>query len=622
MHAMDPEEFGAPDDGRDDGGVIVLEERADDVLERIDQDEEAANRRQARYRQCDPRKIAELPAKLWFVISYSLGKLRDIGVYVVRNPHARNTAAGFVAPMAITYAAQSYGIPLPDTRLLAAGALGASAIQLSRTNPAQLVEGTADAVFQGTTNAMRRMFRIRGADLEEEGHAPAVLLMKSMARAIRQEWLEDGEFRALVEDVFRMVLRDDGPIHDAFLHLREYSMEQLQEMVDELVDQEDSPIRRFVDRIVNDEHGPARLAIRNVLREADAGLDRISENIIGKSWRRFVGTGVVGILVIITAYYGSKVLWSHIDRVLGRPKLVQESSVKGFFERGPWFEKKKVLPRLVFNDALKERLNGIAKATRTIRERIKAGQGNMKYRNLLLEGPPGTGKTMFARVLAQFSGMDYDIISGASFTQFVNVGEGITEMNKLFERGRRSANGLMIIIDEAEAFLGARMQGTTVSEVTKDSYQLLTNFLHLTGERSDKIMLVFCTNRAEALDPAMKRRVDDVVFVKLPEKDERAGIMKLYRNELLLDPAENTEAFMASVKEYLSNELIDDLAEKTKGLSGGELEGIINALLTDASISDDGLITRELVYKVVQQAMDKHDSFAHGFNHGITAPAA
>jgi AAA+ superfamily predicted ATPase len=225
---------------------------------------------------------------------------------------------------------------------------------------------------------------------------------------------------------------------------------------------------------------------------------------------------------------------------------------------------------------------------------------------------------MFARVLAQFSGMDYAIMSGASFSQFTN-GEGITEMNKLIQWGRQNANGLMIIIDEAEAFLGARMQNSKDYKVTKESYQLLTNFLHLTGERSDKIMFVFCTNRQEALDPAMKRRIDDAVQLHLPGHEERVGIIQLYRNEILLDPADNTEQFMQAVKTYLTDEVIHDIAKKTNGLSGGELEGIINMLVSDAAITEDGLVSAQLVDKVVQQMIDKHASFAKVFHTGAAA---
>ena len=127
----------------------------------------------------------------------------------------------------------------------------------------------------------------------------------------------------------------------------------------------------------------------------------------------------------------------------------------------------------------------------------------MKYRNLLLYGPPGTGKTMFARILAEFSGMDYVIMSGSSFSQYRH-GEGIAQMNKLFEWANSAPKGgLILVIDEAEAFLGGR-EG---SDISSEPYQLLTNFLNLTGERSNKIMIVFATNHPESLDEAMKRRM-------------------------------------------------------------------------------------------------------------------
>ena len=243
------------------------------------------------------------------------------------------------------------------------------------------------------------------------------------------------------------------------------------------------------------------------------------------------------------------------------------------------------------------------------------GQKNVKYRNLLLWGPPGTGKTMFARNLARYSGMEYAMMSGASFAQFKH-GQGITEMNKLFEWAKGSKKGLLIFIDEAESFLGGRV----AADVTKESYQILTNFLNHTGTRSDKFMIVFATNHPELLDPAMPSRIDDSVEIKLPALEQRKKILRLYRDSILLDPVQNTKPFIDSVKQHFNDEIIAKAAEQTENFSGRELAGIVNTLVTDAAVSDEGLITPQLVTNVVDLAVQKNHEFAEKL-HPVVAAA-
>ena len=266
-------------------------------------------------------------------------------------------------------------------------------------------------------------------------------------------------------------------------------------------------------------------------------IEKIAERIGENAKNRVFSIGLkVAAITILTAaaVYRTKVMWNEIDRYLNTPKLIIESSQKSLWQKMTGiFYTHEELAEMIFSSDLKTRLDNITAATKNIRAKIMKGQKNVKYRNCLLWGPPGTGKTMFAKNLARFSGMDYAMMSGASFAQFKS-GQGITEMNKLFEWAKESKNGLLIFIDEAESFLGGR----TGSDVTQESYQILNNFLNHTGTRSDKFMLVFATNYPQLLDAAMPSRIDDSVEIPLPEFDERARILRLYRNAILLEPAQ------------------------------------------------------------------------------------
>lgn len=352
-----------------------------------------------------------------------------------------------------------------------------------------------------------------------------------------------------------------------------------------------------------------------MLEQVKVGTREVGQEVTGAYWK------IAGITVLtVAAAYGTKVMWNEIERRMKIPKLINESSEKSLWQkmRG-FFVSPEHLPEMVFAPELAKRLSNIIATTKNIRRKIKEGHKNVKYRNLLLYGLPGTGKTMFAKILAKSSGMDYAMMSGASFAQFKD-GQGITEMNKLFEWANNSKNGLLLFIDEAESFLGGRVG----SDVTKESYQILINFLNHTGTRSDKFMIVCATNYPQLLDSAMPSRLDDAVEVPLPQEEERVKILQMYRDTVLMDQSQNTLPFMESVQKAMSNVEVNEIAKQTAGLSGRELAGIVNALVSDAAITDDGLLTREIVDNVVDLAIKKNHDFSKQFKEtaAMAAPAA
>ncbi|KAG5187035.1 P-loop containing nucleoside triphosphate hydrolase protein [Tribonema minus] len=190
-----------------------------------------------------------------------------------------------------------------------------------------------------------------------------------------------------------------------------------------------------------------------------------------------------------------------ISARLGRPSLVRETS------RG-WHRKSE--------DAAKEQVLSLATATRNARK------NRAPFRHLLLYGPPGTGKTMVAKRLAACSGMDYAIMSGGDVGPLGK--DAVTELHSLFAWARRSKRGVLLFIDEAEAFLGSR-SSSTLSEDTRNALNAL---LYQTGTASHSFMLVLATNRAEDLDEAVLDRMDDSLLFPLPDVEARRQLLALY----------------------------------------------------------------------------------------------
>ena len=421
-------------------------------------------------------------------------------------------------------------------------------------------------------------------------------LMAAAAIAVADLYNPDGEGRRALENIIKSIrefIREHGVIGETVKDVRLLITKELIELLKDFDE-------------MNRNEGVARSAIQSVAENISQGVDQIGDSVdIGS--RKVVRNVLIGSVMTIGSWYA----WKHVERTLIKPRLVLETSYKNSLEKlvaffNPPVKREKLT--MVFSSELEQRLTTVAATTKSIRDKILTGQTHLTYRNLLLWGPPGTGKTMFARILAQESGMDYALMSGASFTQFAK-GEGITEMNKLFDWIKGSSKGVVLFIDEAESFLGGRAG----KDVSQESYQLLTNFLNLTGERSTKLMLIFATNHAQSLDPAIKRRIDDSIEMKLPTHQERHAILKLYRDKRMLNLFAVTQDFKDSVTTYLSDEALATLAQKTDGLSGGELEGIINTLLAESLIDPNRRVSREIIDRVVLHAQEKEHSFTHGF---------
>ncbi len=216
-------------------------------------------------------------------------------------------------------------------------------------------------------------------------------------------------------------------------------------------------------------------------------------------------------------------------------------------------------------------------------------------RGVLLEGDPGTGKTLLARAVAGEANVNFISASGSQFVEMF-VGVGAQRVRALFENAKKNAP-CVIFIDEIDAIGGKRGYGFNSGgndEREQTLNQILTNMDGF--EKTEGIIVLAATNRIDTLDPALLRsgRFDRKVKVSLPNTDERKDIAKIhFRNKN-------------------ANFSYSKLADLTSGFSGADLENLANeaAILTirnNQTVIDDNLILQSFEKSTIGLPK-KHDT--------------
>ncbi|XP_051163159.1 ATPase family AAA domain-containing protein 3A homolog [Leptopilina boulardi] len=313
-----------------------------------------------------------------------------------------------------------------------------------------------------------------------------------------------------------------------------------------------------------------------------------------------------GLSLLALGVYSAKgstgVASRYIESRLGKPSLVRETSRFSALDavRHPIQAVKKLtekksdaLAGVVLAPKIEERLRDVAIATKNTK------QNRGMYRNILMHGPPGTGKTMFAKKLAQHSGMDYAILTGGDLAPLGR--DGVTAIHKVFDWASTSRRGLLLFIDEADAFLRKRSS----EHISEDLRAMLNAFLYRTGEQSNKFMLVLASNTPEQFDWAVNDRLDEMVEFILPGREERERLVRLYFDKFVLQPA-TQGAKRLKVAQFDYSALCTKLAEITEGMSGREIAKLGVAWQAAAYASEEGVLTDQMIIDRTNDAIKQH----------------
>ena len=225
-------------------------------------------------------------------------------------------------------------------------------------------------------------------------------------------------------------------------------------------------------------------------------------------------------------------------------------------------------------------------------------------KGILLEGPPGVGKTLLAKAIASETNSSFISVSGSEFVELF-VGMGAKRVRDLFSEARQKTP-CIIFIDEIDTIGKKRSNSNSFSSGfsgNDEREQTLNQLLsELDGfNNNDGILILASTNRKDILDPALIRpgRFDRIINVPLPDKQSRKSILEIY----------------LSKKNIEENINIDFLAELTAGFSGAQIKNLVNEAAINAARVSRVIITqndiKNALEKIVIGIIKKVDNRTH-----------
>nr|XP_004293327.2 PREDICTED: probable 26S protease regulatory subunit 10B isoform X1 [Fragaria vesca subsp. vesca] len=177
-------------------------------------------------------------------------------------------------------------------------------------------------------------------------------------------------------------------------------------------------------------------------------------------------------------------------------------------------------------------------------------------RAVLFEGPPGTGKTSSARVIANQAGVPMlyvplEVILSKYY------GESERLLGKVFSLANELPNGAIIFLDEVDSFATSR--DSDLHEATRRVLSVLLR--QIDGfEQDKKVVVIAATNRKQDLDPALISRFDSIILFGLPDHQNRKEIAAQYAKHLTQPELDE----LATVTEEMSGRDIRDVCQQAE----------------------------------------------------------
>ena len=259
----------------------------------------------------------------------------------------------------------------------------------------------------------------------------------------------------------------------------------------------------------------------------------VDEEFVSFVKRRFMDMSVIEGDMTLLSIFGSTVpLIVTRTRPRGPVKITETAQVQVLSEPTP---EKKGIPIVTYED-----IGGLHEEMQRIREMVELPLRHPELfqrlgieppRGVFLYGPPGCGKTLLAKALANESDANFYVISGPEIMSKY-YGESEARLREIFQKAQETSPSI-IFIDEMDAIAPKREEVT--GEVERRVVAQLLSLMDGMGSRGN-VIVIGATNRPNAIDPALRRpgRFDREIEIGVPDKAGRYEALQIHTRNMPL----------------------------------------------------------------------------------------
>ena len=299
-------------------------------------------------------------------------------------------------------------------------------------------------------------------------------------------------------------------------------------------------------------------------------------------------------------------------------KKAAQSSVKGASPSARFTSIKG--DRVTFKDVA-----GISEAKAELWEIVEFLKTPTKYSRLggripkgvLLQGAPGTGKTMLAKAIACEASVAFFSMGGSDFVEMF-AGVGASRVRELFVEAKKSAP-CIIFIDEIDAIGGRRSGGHSSGSNDEREQTLNALLVEMDGFSSgETVIMIAATNRPDILDPALLRpgRFDRQITISLPDVKGRLKILEVHTRKIIAAASINLEEIARSIPGFSGAEIANLVNEAALMAARGNKDAVEMA---DFEQAKDKIIMGLEEKSIVVSEEDRRLTAYHESGHSIVA---